>query len=220
MDQFISLCVNTFSAYLGVIPFLIILQFLSRKYGLPKRHQAGLYLYALTICFILTSADSPSLYQLSFDPQFNLIPFLHMADNYPLYIQGFLVYLPFGFLLPALWEQFHTLKKVALYTLIFSLIVELSQIFCLSSTAVTDITDLLLNLAGSLLGYLLFLCIERFSFMNRMCLTCETSLGERLSNQEASLYFAASWLVTFLLAPFIANAIWDIIWNNAVGMPF
>ena len=53
MSDFTVLCVNTFAAYIGVVPFLVILQIFCLKYKLPKRHQFGLYLYALAICLIL-----------------------------------------------------------------------------------------------------------------------------------------------------------------------
>ena len=55
MSDFTVLCVNTFAAYIGVIPFMIILQIIFKKHKLPKRHQFGLYLYALAICSILMS---------------------------------------------------------------------------------------------------------------------------------------------------------------------
>lgn len=66
MSDSTVLCVNTFAAFIGVIPFMIILQIMFRKHKLPKRHQFGLYLYVLVICSILMSSDTPSLYQLNF----------------------------------------------------------------------------------------------------------------------------------------------------------
>ena len=55
MSDSTVLCVNTFAAFIGVIPFMIILQIVFRKHKLPKRHQFGLYLYVLVICSILMS---------------------------------------------------------------------------------------------------------------------------------------------------------------------
>lgn len=218
MNNFLVLCVNTFAAYIGVIPFLIMIQLLSRKFKLPKRHQFGLYLYSLTICFILMSTDTPSLYQIHFDPSFNLIPFYKFADNLAEYVQGFIVFIPFGMLLPTLWEQFRSLKKTVFFGLLFSFLVEMSQIFCLLTTATTDITYILVNVLGTAAGYFLFTRISGLPFMGRMCLTADDTVGGRLSGREACIYFMTPWLVTFLLSPFISNALWDFIWNNAVGM--
>ena len=122
-SEFGVLCVNTFAAYIGLVPFLIILQLFSKKYKLPKRHQFGLYLYALTICMILMASDTPALYQIDFYPVFNFIPFYAFADNFGHYIQSFFIFLPFGFLLPTLWKQFQPAKSTSFYGLLFSVLI-------------------------------------------------------------------------------------------------
>lgn len=219
MSDFTVLCVNTFAAYIGVIPFMIILQIIFKKYKLHKRHQFGLYLYALVICSILMSSDTPSLYQINFFPSFNFIPFRGFTDNFSHYIQSFCSFIPFGFLLPTLWKQFQPLKKTFFYTLLFSLIIEISQIFCLATTAVTDITDIIMNLSGAMIGYCIFLLIKNLQFMKRMHSQTNNSQRKKLARQEVYIYFLTPWLVTFLITPFISNAIWDVIWTSAVGIP-
>ncbi|MCX4320964.1 MAG: VanZ family protein [Lachnospiraceae bacterium] len=219
MSDFTVLCVNTFAAYIGVIPFLIILQLLFRKCRLPKRHQFGVYLYALGICLILMASDTPSLYQINFYPQFNFIPFYGFMDSLGHYIQSFLIYIPFGLLLPTLWKRFKHAGRTVLYGLLLSVIIEISQIFCLETSAVTDITDVIMNVLGTTAGYLLYLLISRMHFMRRMCLGTKDARKKVLSKWEIYIYFLAPWLVTFLLTPFISNALWNIIWNYALGMP-
>ena len=122
MSDSTVLCVNTFAAFIGVIPFMIILQIVFRKHKLPKRHQFGLYLYVLVICSILMSSDTPSLYQLNFFPSFNFIPFKGFADSSSHYIQSFIIYIPLGLLLPTLWKQFQPLWKTFSYILLFSIL--------------------------------------------------------------------------------------------------
>ena len=219
MSDFTVLCVNTFAAYIGVIPFMIILQIIFKKHKLPKRHQFGLYLYALPICSILMSTDTPSLYQLNFDPQFNFIPFYGVMDNLNHYMQSFFLFMPLGLLLPTLWKQFQPPKKVFLYMLLFSFLIEISQVFCFANTAVTDITDIIMNLLGSAVGYCVFLLIKNMRFMKRMHSKTNNPQRKKLARQEIYIYFFTPWLVTFLITPFISNAIWDIIWDSAIGMP-
>lgn len=219
MSDFTILCVNTFAAYIGVIPIIIILQIFFRKYKLPKRHQFGLYLYVLVICTILMSSDTPSLYQINFYPSFNFIPFYGFMDNLSHYIQSFFIYIPFGLLLPTLWKQFQPLKKVFLYTLLFSLLIEVSQIFCIANTAITDVTDIIMNILGSMLGYCIFLLVQNLRFMERMHSQTNNSHRRKLAKQEIYIYFLASWLVTFLITPFISNMVWDVIWNSVIGIP-
>lgn len=219
MSDFTVLCVNTFAAYIGVVPFLIILQLFCRKYKLPKRHQLGLYLYALAICLILMYSDTPSIYQIDFNPVFNFIPFYDFGINFSHYIQGFLIYVPIGLLLPTLWKQFQPAKTTFFYSLLFSILIELSQIFCLATTATTDITDVIMNFFGTLTGYFIFLQVKDMGFMGRMCLDTSDTLRGELSKWEIYIYFFTPWLITFLLTPFISNIIWDILWDSVVGIP-
>lgn len=219
MSDFTVLCVNTFAAYIGVIPFLIILQLFCRKYKLPKRHQFGLYLYALAICFILMYSDTPSLYQLDFYPVFNFIPFYDFSNNFSHYFQGFLMFVPFGLLLPTLWKQFQPAKTTIYYALLFSVLIEISQVFCLATTATTDITDVIMNFFGTATGYIIFLQVKEMSFMGRMCLDTTDTLRGELSKWEVYIYFFTPWLITFLLTPFISNVIWDFLWDSVVGIP-
>ncbi len=219
MSDFTVLCVNTFAAYIGVIPFLIILQLFCMKYRLPKRHQFGLYLYALAICLILMAVDTPSLYQLNFYPVFNFIPFYGFTDNISHYIENFLVFIPFGLLLPTLWKQFQPAKTTIFYGFLFSVIIEASQLFCLEATATTDITDIIMSILGTVIGYFIFFQIRHMRFMGRMCLCPNDSLRGNLSKWEVYIYFFTPWLVTFILTPFISNQIWDMVWNYALGMP-
>ena len=219
MSDSTVLCVNTFAAFIGVIPFMIILQIMFRKHKLPKRHQFGLYLYVLVICSILMSSDTPSLYQLNFFPSFNFIPFKGFADSSSHYIQSFIIYIPLGLLLPTLWKQFQPLWKTFSYILLFSILIEISQIFCLASTAVTDVTDVIMNMTGAMVGYCIFLLIKNLRFMKRMHSQTNNRSRKKLARQEIYIYFFTPWLVTFLITPFISNAIWDIIWDSAIGMP-
>ena len=219
MSDFTVLCVNTFAAYIGVVPFLVILQIFWLKYKLPKRHQFGLYLYALAICLIVMATDTPSLYQLNFYPQFNFIPFYQFTDNFSHYIKSFLIFVPFGLLLPTLWKQFQPIKFTIFYGFLFSVLIELSQIFCLETTAITDVTDVIMNTFGTIAGYFIFFQIRHMHFMKRMCLSPKDTRRKNLSKWEVYLYFFIPWLVTFILTPFISNSLWNVIWNYALGMP-
>lgn len=219
MSDFTVLIVNTFSAYLGTLPFLIILQIFFWKYKLPKRHQFGLYIYSLAICTILMASDTPTLYQIDYYPALNLIPFYGFMDSFGHYLQSFLVFVPIGLLLPTLWKQFQPAKETISYGLLFSVIIEISQIYCLATTATTDITDVIMNTMGTLTGYFIFLQVKEMRFMGRMCLDTNDKFRKNLSKWEVYIYFLTPWLSTFLLSPFISNAIWDFLWDTVIGIP-
>lgn len=216
MSDLSSLFVSIFAAYIGVFPFLIILQLFCVKYKLPKRHQFGLYLYALCICSIIMSSGTPSIYELHFYPSVNLIPFMDIFNNLTVYLQSFLVFVPLGLLLPTLWKQFQPAKTTFFYGFFFSVLIELSQLFNFSTT---DINDVLMNTLGVITGYFIFLQLKDLRFMERMCLDVNDELRGNLSKWEVYIYFFTPWLVTFLLTPFILNELWDVIMENFVGAP-
>ena len=62
------------------------------------------------------------------------------------------MFLPFGFLLPVLWQSCRSWKTTTLASFATSALIELLQLFCFRAT---DVDDLLMNTLGALLGYLL-----------------------------------------------------------------
>lgn len=165
------------------------------------------------------ASDTPSLYQIDFYPTFNFIPFYGFGDNLEHYIQCFLIFLPFGLLLPTLWKQFQPAKETIISGILFSLLIEISQIYCLATTATTDITDVIMNTLGTLAGYFIFLQVKDMRFMGRMCLDSEDMSLRNLSRWEVYIYLFTPWIITFLLTPFISNAIWDLLWDTVIGIP-
>ncbi len=103
---------------------------------------------------------------------YNLVPFTEIkryisyADTIGLPIVFFnllgnvLAFVPFGFLLPAMWpkgEKHHPIAAI-LVTLSFSVVVEILQFA--TKSGIADIDDVILNTAGGFLGYILYLVIE------------------------------------------------------------
>ena len=62
------------------------------------------------------------------------------------------MFLPFGFLLPVLWQSCRSWKTTTLAGFATSALIELLQLFCFRAT---DVDDLLMNTLGAFLGYLL-----------------------------------------------------------------
>lgn len=75
-----------------------------------------------------------------------------------LFVGNIIWFIPFGFLLPGLWN---TGKKAILYTLLLSLVIELLQF--VFGTGVTEVEDLILNTLGGAMGYWAFIFIKSFS---------------------------------------------------------
>ncbi len=84
--------------------------------------------------------------------EINLIPF--SSEGAMTYILNVIMFMPLGFLLPLIWPHFREWKKVAVTGIAFSLCIEFCQLFCFRTT---DIDDLLMNTAGTLAGYLIWI---------------------------------------------------------------
>lgn len=63
------------------------------------------------------------------------------------------IFVPFGVLIPLIYKDIRNLKKVALLSASFSLLIEIIQFFVGRSV---DIDDLLLNTLGGIVGYLIY----------------------------------------------------------------
>lgn len=87
----------------------------------------------------------------------NLIPF-SQSEGPLTYVLNIIMFLPLGFLLPLIWEDYQKLRKTTTMGFGFSLAIELCQLFCLRTT---DIDDLLMNTLGSVIGYGIWRCFLR-----------------------------------------------------------
>ena len=67
-------------------------------------------------------------------------------------------FIPFGFFLPVMTRTFHSFIRVLLMGFLFSLGVELLQLFTKAGSF--DVDDILLNTLGTALGYLLFILMD------------------------------------------------------------
>jgi glycopeptide antibiotics resistance protein len=72
--------------------------------------------------------------------------------------------MPLGFLTPILWKKFRHYKNVALLGLAVSITIELLQLlesFVGGWGRITDIDDVICNVLGTILGYLIYVLIMK-----------------------------------------------------------
>lgn len=188
-----------------------------QKHKLPKRHQFGLYLYALAICSILMSTDTPSLYQLNFDPQFNFIPFMGSWTILIIICKVSFSLCPSACCFPHYGNNSSRRKKFSLYVAVFLFNRNIAGLL-LCQYGSDRYHRYYYEPLGSAVGYCVFLLIKNMRFMKRM--HSKTNNPQRKTCQTGDLYlFLYSLAGHFPDYPFISNAIWDIIWDSAIGMP-
>lgn len=82
----------------------------------------------------------------------NLIPFVDGVELPN--VLNIIFFMPFGFLLPTLWDKFKKLTPTLLYGFIFSAVIEVGQLFTMYRGSNVD--DLIMNTFGTLVGWLIF----------------------------------------------------------------
>ena len=89
----------------------------------------------------------------------SLIPF--QSDGIFTYVMNIIMLMPLGFLLPYIWKNFRNPIKVALTGLVFSMLIEFSQ---LPTNRLVDIDDLMINVLGAIFGFVVWKLIGRHYF--------------------------------------------------------
>ena len=157
----------TLSKLADIPVFLILYLFLVRPQTSEEdRVVVGIY-YAYLV-FVLYQTLSPILFSLPelFTHPYvsmNWEPFIdirmHYLGAWQEVFLNILLFIPFGFL--AGFYHDHSFRKAAAFSFLLSLSIELLQPL-ISSYRTFDITDIITNVTGGILGYLLWMIWQRF----------------------------------------------------------
>lgn len=211
----VDVAIDAFSVFIIMLPLMILFPKYMKKQKVITsiHHSIGVIFYVIVIAGILSVNGIPSLLHIQFSPSFNFVPFQNIADNYFSYIQSGVGFILLGLLLPLLWKSNRSLKNTILWGLVFSLFIETMQMFC---ARVTDVNDLIFDILGLILGYIIFAFIYH---MNRELLECtflrfrnrkHTSICIRY---EFILYMIVIYIVMFCVQSTISNFVWRILYS-------
>ena len=113
-----------------------------------------------TLMPIITSL--PFVFNHSYVPM-NLVPFIDVSTGRGDFIRqvvlNIVMTIPFGFLLPLIKNKRISLMKIVLYTFLLSLGIEILQPL-INDFRSSDITDLVTNIFGGIIGYILYLIFK------------------------------------------------------------
>ncbi len=201
-----AIFIEGIAGFIPILPALLLFHWRMRKKDAalgvrtPKAHIIGAYFFCLLIVAVFAATGRPSLYALTLDVMYvSLTPFRYV--NTLQYGLSVLLFVPVGFMLPLLWTKFEKKRYTILYGALFSLFIELGQLFTYRAT---DIDDLLTNTAGAIIGCLLFALTKRLFPKIAVC-----AIGSATHwKHERKFYFCAAWLSLFLIPPVIADWIW------------
>lgn len=212
----IYLILEVISGFLAVLPFIVFIQFMLTR-GFYKKemmpsywHLIGVYGLIFILVSMLSVTGIPSIYNLHFVTNINWIPFKDITTNSLQYILNIILFVPLGLVIPLLWKRFASLQKTFRISFLFSLTIELSQLF---NFRTTDIDDLLMNTLGGVIGFYLFKFVKHIcpSIVQKIQLVPPpTYTANKLIKFESNLYIWITWLATLTLQPIVSNFIYSL----------
>lgn len=118
-----------------------------------------LILFVLYMDAAMILVGVPSFGSFVFDPTIQVVPFQDRTiPGIALLVENALLFVPFGGFLCLYFKRYRNVLRTLLAGLILSLIIEILQLF---TSRTTDVNDLIMNLAGTLVGYLIALIVSR-----------------------------------------------------------
>ncbi|MBS4761241.1 VanZ family protein [Carnobacteriaceae bacterium zg-ZUI252] len=155
-------------AYIGVYYFVCLPRW--RKRGESVLIVRTLFSFYLLVVLMLTVSpvvtSLPFIFNAQFSRMVNMMPFVDILDHRDFAISqvvlNILLTIPFGFFLPGVYKmKKQAWMKTVFATFLFSLTIELTQ-FILANGRITDITDILTNTFGGVVGFALYRAIKLF----------------------------------------------------------
>lgn len=188
-----------FSTVLFCIMFQIIMILNKRKVGAKVSFKyfvwIGIFLLYIVLVYSATGVGNirdigkyETVIRLN---EVNMEPF--ESEGLFTYIANIIMFIPFGFLVPFIWDEYNSIKKIIGISFIFSFLIELSQLL---NHRYTDIDDLLTNVIGATIGWLLFLVVNKFNLKYRKN---RANKQEVLIKNEVIVYLIGSFLGTFII---------------------
>lgn len=148
-----DILIRSVSGYIFVVPGLVFYFSRLKKSGKPQAplHMAAVFVFCYYLIGVLTMTGIGRLKR--FAPRLALIPFLDMIRGPVDTMLNVILFLPLGLFLPLLYRKYDRISRAALTGFLFSLSIELIQMF---GRGATDINDLITNTAGTCLGFLVY----------------------------------------------------------------
>ncbi len=148
------------SGYVFMIPVIAVYIFLLYMIGKKQNalHIVATFAFCLYLFAILAATGIGNTLFPPFSPEVRLMPLGDVFKAPMHFTLNLVAFIPFGIFLPLMYKQYCNLKSIALTGLLFSLAIELIQMF---GWGVTEVDDLIANTLGVCIGYWIFRLLSR-----------------------------------------------------------
>lgn len=199
-----DILLRSVSGYIFVVPGILLYFWRLKKSGKKQEpiHIACAALFCYYLIGILTMTGIGKLK--TFSPRIVLIPFVDMIGGPVDTILNIILFVPLGFFLPLLYKKYTRFSSVALTGFLFSLSIEMIQMF---GRGATDINDLITNTAGAYLGC--FIYGKLSGWISKKA--CEKFRADKVSDGVEVLFFTVwSFAVMVTIQPMLISGLFHL----------
>lgn len=183
---------------------IVLLPVLFARYGRQKKYPLGktmiCLLFSLYLASVFHLTGLPDLLYHRFAPNVYLIPFGEIVYDWKNALLNVALFVPLGFFLPVLGVNFRSISKALLFGLCMTVMVEFLQLFTLRAT---DINDVITNVCGTGLGWLVWKAANRL----------HPILSEENEGKDISFCCLSTYFVMFFIQPFTYSFLWRLIFG-------
>jgi len=184
--------VDVVPAAIVIVPVFLLLYVTAYRRDFRKTALHCLFCLYMAAMFSLVGIPNVIYFRPSLT--LNLIPFLGIAGDLKNSLLNVALFVPLGCFLPILQSQYRKFAPTVFFGLGLSAAIELLQMLTYRAT---DVNDLITNVLGTAVGFLL---------AKPICRRC-TKAGKRIWDVYALI--ALSFSVMFFIHPFLSPMIWD-----------
>lgn len=196
-----SILIRSISGYIFLIPVVIVyflcLTKLRKKQARP--HIISVFVFCYYLIGVFTMTGIGKLH--AFSPRLTLVPFLDMISGPIDTILNVILFVPLGFFLPLLYKKYHRFSRVILTGFLFSLSIEIVQMF---GRGATDINDLITNTLGTCLGYYIYEQLHRIVRKEVQGKFEASKVNEKM---EISFFMVVSFLIMVTIQPLVISTL-------------
>lgn len=205
MVRLLSFGIGVISTVMALVPVMVILRYLFFKKH-TKIQFLLIFIYAVYLSAAFTIVGIPALNEIMIDGEFNLIPFIDILDSPREYVinevLNVILFVPLGFLVPAIWDEYRSIKKSFMIGIGLSFIIEILQIF---TFRITDIDDLITNTLGAVIGY---------SLSRKLPEDFRLKFSVSNAKYEPLIVCGIVLVLIISIRPLISGAIWNFVFDS------
>jgi len=149
------LVAETICAGAFILPIVWILD---RVYFHCRKRLPLYFIFSLYLSAVFAVTGLPTIRSFHFYPNINYVPFADIREDLLNATFNIALFIPLGAMLPAIWNGFRKITATGLFGLCLSAAIEALQLFTFRAT---DINDVITNLTGTMLGYLLVIIVPK-----------------------------------------------------------